>query len=181
MKTILLTTALLLSMSSLAFAQGGIIAPYSDANGTECQYTPVAGLAYIYIYHQITPQASASQFRVDYSQIADPYISETLGAGLLGLGSSATGIAISYSGCKALPLLLLTLTFFDQGLTPPCSQLFVAPDPAAPTGTIEVVDCNAVKFIANGGSLSWNGNLGCCTCCIPTESTTWGGVKALYH
>jgi hypothetical protein len=183
MKKVLMLALALTMCASMAFAAvGGLIGVYSDAAGTNCGYTPAFGIANIFVVHTAIPAATASQFKVDYSAVLDPYISETLAPGLLGLGTSGAGIGVSYAGCKNTPLLLLTLTFFDQNLTPACTPVTVVPDPAAPTGTIEVVDCNTVKVLGDGGTMWWNGDASCGDCFpTATETKSWGKIKALYN
>ena len=57
----------------------------------------------------------------------------------------------------------------------------VIPDPEAPSGTIEVVDCaqNRTFALSRSGFVNPDGS---CSCggTVKVETRTWGAVKALY-
>ena len=57
----------------------------------------------------------------------------------------------------------------------------IIPDPSAPSGEIEGVDCMepANKTFPTGGGGRINSDQ-TCDCNVPVEDTTWGGIKALY-
>jgi len=58
----------------------------------------------------------------------------------------------------------------------------MVPDPAAPTGQIEGVDCATTKTFPNGSSLTFDYDGTCPPCgeIVPVEETNWGRVKSLY-
>lgn len=81
--------------------------------------------------------------------------------------------------------LILTVNFLGDGLSPACSLIKIVPDPSAPTGNIEIVDCQTPfpeKFeFAYLGAGIVNGDGSCPCTYVPVQDTTWGGIKALYQ
>ena len=182
MKKLLLISLALLFVGSNAFAQAGAIGMFVDA-GTyvDCTGDDVgAALVPVYVVHHLTPGATAVQFRVvPMAGFACVYTGEIIHVPV-SIGNTQAGISASYGGCLPAPILIATINYFCQGMSPTCSYLEVIPDPAAPSGTIEVIDCSFVKLVGNGGVLNWN-NDGSCDCYDPVKNTSWGGVKALYN
>jgi hypothetical protein len=197
MKKVLMLALPIMVCASMASAQaGGVITVVSDPSFDSCccELNPAepGGVVTLYIVHTDATSATASQFMVDDSAISDLKFGFTVSAGLLSLGVYNTGIAISYAGCLAIPLVLGSIQYFNQGLTPPCALISVVPDPVALSGTIEVVDCSIVpvKLLGTGGESIWNGTQADCgvACCashscltVSTEESTWGQMKALYN
>jgi hypothetical protein len=171
---------------SLAEYSGGHIGLYSDSPGySDCSlretlYTTNT----VYIVHTIASHGNTAQFRIIHNWNALPQ-AISFGSNLT-LGDVYTGITVTYVGCKPLPYLIGTLSFIPLTPTPRCTAFKVLPDPAVPSGQIEVVDCSYQIHAATGGEL-WV-NTECMMCGLPegcdpvaAETTSWGRVKALYH
>ena len=112
-----------------------------------------------YVIHQPDAAVSAVQFAAPVpgcmtgaTWIADvnPY---------LALGSSQTGLSVAYGGCITGPIHVSTIHVFSAGLTSADCPYPVIPDPAAPTGFIEVIDCAGVKHLGQGGTAYVNSSL----------------------
>jgi hypothetical protein len=181
MKRAALLTVAMLCVASLVFAQGGTIGAFSDMGGTDCYITDgVAGLLPIYIVHVNTPGATASQFYAPTPacMVGATFLSDSPSFPVA-IGGSQTGIAIAYGACLSAPIHVLTIQYFAAGLTSPCCYFDVLPDPAVPSGQIEVVDCVETIVFATGQSGLINTD-GTCECGVPTQDTTWGKMKSLY-
>lgn len=190
MKKVLILTAAVLMIASMAFAQGGRIALYADAEWTDCNLVPTLFVSNsIYIVHELAPTANTSQFAVQDNVVSS---GAWLHAGVawnnnLQLGEVYTGITVTYVGCKNLPYLIGTLSIIPTSDPGVCAgdagvAMEVVADPHLPSGNIEVVDCNGTDvWVADGGKLSVNDD-GSCPCLVPdaTKETTWSNIKALY-
>jgi hypothetical protein len=88
-------------------------------------------------------------------------------------------MSASYGGCVSSDILISTLNYFCMGTSPACAYLEVVPDPASPSGTIEVVNCSFVKLIGVGSILTVNGDA-TCPCGLPTHESSWGQIKSIY-
>jgi hypothetical protein len=166
----------------LTGTQAGAVMLFSDPGFNSCNISDVAGPVSVYVVHDLHSGASGVQFSAPIPScwtgavwVADQ------NPNTLNFGDSQNGLAVSYGGCLSGPVLVTTILVLSQGLGPECCTYPVLPDPNAPTGQIEGVDCTPAKTFPNGGQAMINGN-GTCPCGITTrvETTTWGGVKALY-
>ncbi len=187
MKTSLFVTAVMLLIAGAAFGQGGGIGLYVDyPTFVQCSYNDTgAGLVKVYVVHKNCPGAVASQWMViSGGGFNCTYIGEWHSCAALAMtcGTTLGGISLPYSGCVvASNLYIAEIHYFCTGASPPCAFLEVVPDTDAPTGTIEVVDCNYVKLAAVGSKLYFNDDGTCGACGLPTRDTSWGQVKALYR
>jgi hypothetical protein len=172
----------ILLCAGTVFGQVGFIGLFPDA-GTyyQCDYVDaVPGLVPIYAVHKYTPGATASQWMV------------VLGGGFncihvgeivhmpVSIGSALSGVSLGYGTCIAADILLVTINFFCQGISPTCAYLQVVGDIASASGEVEVVDCTFTLHIGVGGTLYFNAD-DTCYCLITTKETSWGKVKALYQ
>ena len=182
MKKLLLISLALVLCASTAFGQAGAIGLFVDNPGfANCNlYAMTPGLYPVYVVHKLCPGATASQFMVVPGGGWDCTFTGEVIAIPVSIGSSLGGLSASYGGCRASDILISTINWFCMGTTPTCAFLEVVPDPAAPSGAIEVVNCSFVKLYGQGGALYANSD-GSCHCWDPVESTSWGGVKALYR
>lgn len=161
-------------------APGGVIGLFTDIEASNCAIWDVDGLVSVYALLTATPGAAAIQFAapkpncMNATWIADsnPF---------LVIGDSQVGAAISFGGCVPAPVHVMTIQYVGTGTTDPCCEYPVIPDPRAPTGTIEVVDCSNTKTFALSRSGFVNPDE-TCNCGVPVkvENRTWGAVKALY-
>jgi hypothetical protein len=183
MRKLLLLSLVILCVSSFAFAQPpGSIGLFADPGATTCDVYDVPGLLLIYVVHVYTPGATGAQFRVVCAWGANlTYLSDAVTPPYISIGNSQTGIAIAYGMCVPSPNMILTLQFFAQGLSGPCSYCQVMEDPTANPPGIYVTDCASPPNLltATGGDVVINPEPGC-YCNIPIEETSWGQIKSLY-
>ncbi|UCG52785.1 MAG: hypothetical protein JSW58_04325 [Candidatus Latescibacterota bacterium] len=186
MRKVLLLALVVVSSASLAFAQtGGGIGLSSDTQGIDCNlWDMVAGLGSYYVVHKTIPGsitcATACQFWAPSPACnMGTYLSDTA-VWPVTIGNSQTGVAIGYGSPQVLPVHVLTINFFNSGLTGACCQYDVFADPAVPSGMIEVVDCNNVLHYGVGICAVINPDASCPCWATPAEESTWGKVKSLY-
>ncbi|MFQ5511089.1 MAG: hypothetical protein ACE5EO_04505, partial [Candidatus Krumholzibacteriia bacterium] len=162
----------------------GVIGLFADPAGADCNLQDAApGLLPVYVVHTLTPGATASQFAapIPACWTGAVYLSDT-GVWPIAIGNSQTGVAIGYGTCLASPIHILTINYFVQGGGALCCPYDVLPDPRAPSGQIEVVDCSNLLGIGTGREAVINPSGGClCGTALPVEETTWGRVKAIYY
>ena len=155
MKKVLLLTLAMMICASMAFAQAGGIGLYTDSPAyTSCTFTDAgAALVPIYVVHKLCPGATASQFMVVPGGGWNCTFTGEVIAVPVSIGTSLGGLSASYGGCRASDILISTLNWFCMGASPTCAYLEVVPDPAAPSGNIEVVNCAFVKIYGVGSML----------------------------
>jgi hypothetical protein len=181
MRTLILSLSIVIC-TSLVFGQAGVIGLYVDPpvyiDCTFMDYGPA--LVPIYVVHKWNPGATASRWMI---QPRDGwnciYINEVVHMSA-STGATMTGISLEYGGCYPSDILLTTVNFFCQGVSPPCASLWIVPDPAAPSGAIEVVGCDFVTRSGAGYGLSVNDYI-CWFCGYPVNAPSWGQIKALYQ
>jgi len=180
MKKTLLLTGVLMLIASMAFAQAGSIGLYGDTGGTNCflnDKTP--GLTPYYVVHTGTAGAAASEFAAPKPAcLLAMYLSDG-GVFPVTVGTSQVGVSIGYGSCRVAPIHVLTINYFTQGMTAACCIYPVLPHPV--NGGPWMVDCSQVQFPVGTLKGVVNGNDTCTCAMVPTEDTTWGGVKALYE
>jgi hypothetical protein len=168
-------------IASLAFGQG-YIGLYSDSPYyTDCNLVDATvGLCPVYLVQHFTNGISSSLTVDSYHSGGIINTGVTIHTAL-SIGDVFTGIDFSYGACLGPTVLLATLNYFCQGVTPPCSSLRVIPPPTR--GYIVIVDCSPTVRQASGGWLSINGNPWDCPCWGPpaVEERSWGQIKALYE
>jgi len=181
MKIVLLLFLIVAISAGAALAQAGFIGLFSDLQGIDCDlFDNAPGLCTYYVFHQATPGAIASQFSAPMPGcMAALYLSDTAVFPVT-IGNSQIGVAIGYGVCLAAPIHILSINLFCQGLTPTCCPYPVLPDPAVPSGQIEVVDCSNNLLVASGSQAMVNPDHSCCCFCTAVEKSTWGKVKSLY-
>jgi len=163
----------------------GALGVFGDQQGTQgCIGDPgVAGLVTFYVVHMFAPGVTASSFAAPIPQcwtgaiwIADtPPFPVTI-------GNSQTGVSIGYGACYPSPVSVLAINVFTQGVFQglECCPYAVVPNPSAPSGHIEVVDC--LENLLYGFGLTTYVGLGSgCTCgSVNVEESTWGRIKSIY-
>ncbi|MGD8414464.1 MAG: hypothetical protein PVF33_09540 [Candidatus Latescibacterota bacterium] len=180
-KILLLLPLLLIVSAGAALGQTGYIGVYADPAGTECMLSDRGGREVnVYVVHQATSGAAASQWRIVSGGGFDmTYLGETWST--TALGDARSGVSTSYGACLASPILLCTVTYLAHGTSSPCSYLEVVADPASVGGEIEVVDCNSNFLSGSGGRLYVNPD-GTCQCgqADNVRDTDWGRIKAMF-
>ncbi len=183
MKKVLLTNFCVLLAAGAAFGQAGVIGLYFNPGYTYPCYDDLRpALVQVFVVHTFCPGAVASQFMVRPGGGWNCMFTGESIAVPVTIGTSLGGLSAAYGRCSASDILISTMNWFCMGTSPVCTYLEVVPDIAAPTGTIEVVDCNYIK-LAGAGSTAYINNPYCphYPCAVPTKQTSWGQVKALYN
>ena len=187
MKKSLLLALIVLCSASLAFAQlPGAVGLFADNAGVSCNLTDTPGIAYVYVIHQWTDGATASEFSVSFPAGCMTHLADTSPFALKS-GLFLTGTSIPYQSCLTHPIYLGYLLFSLSGICPPCTYMTVVENPnslpAPAAGEVYVVDCTPGSpqlMKGTGGELIINPIQGC-ECDVPAEDTTWGQVKALFE
>ena len=198
MKTILvLSIAFMVLQVSLADAQiHGQLQLYNDPSGVDCIIQDMPGLvtAYVYYFNYFGDEG------ITALQFGAPMPTCFIGAIWLGdqtpwpiwIGDSQmndpSGWSIALGGCQTPPVLIGSIVYFAQGLSPSCCPYpVVKADDARPQfpGMPIGVDCGSPEpsvFGIVAGTSYINGDHTCpCIWPVPVQETTWGGVKSLYH
>jgi hypothetical protein len=182
MKRSIIIAFCLVLCASTSFAQLGSIDVFSNPGYSDCNFIDVGGLitVYVLVTHSIEG-TTAAQWRMElpsaWIMLGQTSPFQTV------IGDALTGVSIAYGQCLTGYFLILTVNFFGNNGSPPCSYISIVPDPSAPSGNIEIVDCQSPpvkqEFSRLGQGLV--NRDGTCNCTIPVQETTWGQVKALYQ
>lgn len=159
------------SIPGLAFCQAGTIGLWADPSFIDCNLEDRAlGLVTVYVAHQFTPGARGSRFlltqgpgvTLQYVTFTSPYTA---------YGDPCTGICLDYGECVTDgTFLILTVNYFGIATTSECSRIEVNADPAVPSGTVEVLDCEGNVLMGTGGILMVNADGACsCTLCLDQD------------
>ena len=163
MKILILISFLTLSVPGIAAGYPGAIGLWADPSFTDCDladYTP--GLVTVYVAHQYTSGARGTRFMLTTGGgVTMVYLAHT--SPYYTCGEPYSGICVEYDECKENTFLILTINYFGSGTSAACSRMSVEPDPAVPSGTIEVLDCEGNVLMGTGGILIVN-NDGSCPC-----------------
>jgi hypothetical protein len=186
MKRLLLLTMAILLINGVVFAQPdlGSIDVFSDAGYTSCDFVDTGGLISVYVLAtHVNDGATAAQWMMNI-----PAAWQLLGSTSpfqTVIGDPLGGISIAYGSCFTGDFLILTVNFLGTGTSPACSYISIVPDPASPSGNIEIVDCQLPSpqkwQYARLGQGIVNGDATCICNYLPVHETTWGGIKALYE
>lgn len=181
MKKVLLLSFALMLVASLAFAQAGSIGIFADPAATNCNLADAApGLGLYYIVHVFTGGATGSEWAATKPACHTGMWLSDMNQFAVVLGNTQTGYSVGYGACKIGTVHICTMQMFNSGTTPACCLWQVVPHPANANGRIEGSDCNFDLILPTGGAAIVNSNTGC-NCNVPTQDTTWGGVKALFE
>ena len=182
MRSYLLAIALSTALAGAALAQAGAIGLFRDPAGTICSFEDKSpGVVPFYVVQIGTGGATACQYSAPKPDcLAATFLSDT-NVFPVTIGSSQSGVSIGYGTCRTGSIHVQTISYFTQGLTPACCRYYVRPDPNAPSGTIDTVDCATTILPASTIRTVINPTAGC-PCGEPTaEESTWGQVKTLYN
>jgi hypothetical protein len=117
----------------------GQIGVFADPAGTDCNIVDNGSLVQVHFVHFSHSGATASQFKLDVSPVGWIHLGDSWNLPTV-IGTSINGVSLGYGACMAAPTYLGMANFFGSA-APPCSQIWVVPDPASPSGSIQVVDC----------------------------------------
>lgn len=150
------------------------VALESPGEPGSCEISPGTGLVTVDIVHY------TGGLGVTAVQFAAP-VPSCLGAGAawvadvwpypLVIGGTQTGAAISYGGCFTGPIHVGSIWISIPGTPEQCCHMQVVPDPSAPTGRIEAVDCAATRIfpVAGPGAVFNSGGASCAGVDPPTD------------
>jgi hypothetical protein len=178
MRSFLIAVGLSALLAGAATAQAGFLGVFRDPGGTVCSFEDRSpGIVPFHVVHVGTGGATACQYSAPKPDcLAATFLSDT-NVFPVTIGGSQGGVSIGYGTCRTGPIHVQTISYFTMGTTGACCYYPVLPDPAV--GVIGTVDCSFNPSTATGGKGIVNSNA-TCTCNVPAEDTTWGGVKALY-
>ena len=172
-----------------AHGQENAIGLFSDIRGCPCESRDEApGLITVTVLHVGSPGSKASRFSAPLPSCFQVTWITDQPAFPVVIGNSQTGVTIGYDHCRTGTFQILTILYFGNGMTGECCYYPVLPDPASPTGRIEVADCNDQLIFGQGWAeyVNYTSN---CVCiagieyCFPVavETATWGKIKSLYE
>jgi len=181
--TIALCHGIISALASSAWAQFGFqkLNLYSDQLHTSTQvYDQVPGLITVYVFQedqQSDGYSTAASFTVVSSEeFTGVWLSDT--SPFLTLGTSPTGISLSYGGCRPLPIQALEIRYITFGTSSDCSYLEVV-KPSDWDFPV-TLPCEGFGWnVATGGRLTVNPAPNCTP--LPIAPTTWGRIKAMYQ
>lgn len=186
MKKFVLTIVTLVLAASPAFAQFGDISAYTDQAGTDCNISDTAsGIKDVFVLLKHTSGATAAKLRVEQGSGGTMFYSnDIIPPPFLSIGNSQTDLEVAFTSCLVGDFHFLTVRYFAQGTSAPCSYINVLDAPGSPNpGEVIIVDCTApfgvVRNVARGQAII-NPN-GSCNCNVSVTETTWGAIKALYQ
>ncbi len=136
--------------AGISQAQTGHIALYSDTQFMDPHLgTEGTGLVSIYVVAHSSTPLTAVQY---WAPIPDCWQGATWIGDVnlfpISIGSSQSGMSIGLGGCVTTPVHIQTINVITT-IPPPndiCCLMVTRPDLQAPSGEIEFVDCNNVKF-----------------------------------
>lgn len=182
MKKLILLSFGIILCAGIAYGQGGYIGLFVDPVYTACEFDDVIpALVPVYAVHKSTPGSTASQWRLQTGNGFNCIFTGSIVHMPTSIGDVNSGISLGYGGCFSSDILLVTVNYFCQGISPPCASVEVVGDPGSGSGLIEVVDCDFVLWTAHGSLLYVNPD-GSCDCgeIVPAQKTSWGEIKSLY-
>ena len=185
MRSVLLVVAALVVLvpPGVGHTESGTIMLYADAAFTACNIVAPAGLITIYVVYEF--HSGASGVRYAMSENTGGAISHIADQNQFALvtGDSQSGVTISFGGCFEGSIHIQNVLYSVLSNPPVCTRVEVVPDPSAPSGQVESVDCSAATRFTGGWYATFNGG-GSCPCgmiCCPVETGSWGRVKGLYR
>jgi hypothetical protein len=182
-----------------ARSQPGSVSIFGDPELTDCNIHDTVGIVDVYVAHLWSGPTEGVRFRVDpYPGFEMVYLAEE--SPYLTLGLSLNGVTVCYDACLSSPGLILTLRFFGQGLTPPCTYIRVVGHPE--DDAVLVLDCDANVMYGSGGTAIVHPTPECLCLAgpgaaaikgkakqpspdfcywVPVERSSWGMIKSLYR
>jgi len=187
MRRLLLLTMAILLINGVVFAQFdlGSLDVFTDLSSMSCDFTDAGGFLQVHVFvTHANDGTTAAQWKLTvpsgWTHLGDLPAFQTV------IGTSVSGVSVAYGACMSGDFLVLSATFtMTAGATPACSLIKIEPDPSAPSGSVEIVDCQlpspAKQLFPYLGAGIVNDD-GTCPCTyVPVQETTWGGIKALYQ
>ena len=176
MRLLLLVVGAIMLLSVNSVAQGvGAIVLCRGENTSICDFSgnPSGAVETVHVFHSFHGGVTASNFKIQDIGTNWTWIVDQPQGGTTIVGNTRDGGLFAYGGCITTEFNFVNVLYATAGTAGPCSSLEVVPNPASLTGTIEGVNCDDIKLVADGSRVFVN-------CTVPVEETTWGAVKALY-
>ena len=199
--------ALCLMIAPASAQIAGSVVVSSDPGGANCNIDDTGGLVQVHIVHMHTDGVRGSRFMLmaapGWTHLGDV-------PDFPSLGTSISGMIVCMPWCMSSDIHLTTVNFFGSA-APACTYISIEPDPAAPSGQIEALDCNWNVMYPTGGAAIVNPTAGC-SChaglvagtenhpskkrdegnaskspaahfCspVPVQPSTWGAIKSMYE
>ena len=140
MKRLMVISFHIVCVALVASAQiPGQIGVFADAGGTDCNIVDNGSIVQVHFVHFDHSGATGSQFMLDLGATGWTWLGDNWGLPTV-IGTSIAGVSLGYGACMTAPTYLGTTNFFGTAV-PPCTHIWVVPDPASLSGNIEVVDC----------------------------------------
>jgi hypothetical protein len=160
--SLFLGVILLVVWASLAGAQVPRVGVYADMQAVNCNIMDSSsGLLPMYCVITNTAGVTAVQFAAPKPAcMTSMYLSDT-NLFSVTVGNSQTGVSVGIGTCQGGSIHVVTINYFAMGTTPPCCEYPTIPDPLAPSGEIEFVDCSFNLMLGDGVTNTVNGNAGC--------------------
>jgi len=179
MKTLFMFGFCTVLLATTAWGQAGSFGLFADTEGNSCSMVDdTPGLFVVHVVHVFSPAATAYQLAVeDGPGFTGTWLSDTVPFMQIGCSHCPTGAAFGYGQCLSSPIHVMSLNYYVQGTSAPCSWIRVVPPET--TGRIEMVDCDNNVLTATGGTLIINPTEDC-QCDVSAHATTWGRLKSLY-
>jgi hypothetical protein len=180
MRTCLLLLVLLLATSSLAFANS--IGLYADTEGINCWlYDSGDGPLTFYAVAIVSSGTVGVQFSAPQPacMVGTTYLGDDIVFPKT-IGNSQYDVAIAFDACLTTPVHVLTINYYGTGQSTTCCEYPVLAGANDPNIGPSSVDCSNNVQQVGGYFITVNPN-DLCLCIVPTESSTWGTIKALYH
>ena len=180
--------AAVVAVFSVGVAQAqsaGRVTLWADANMGNCEITdPGSGIVQVHMVFESAQPARAVEFFAPTPQCwpGTTWLGDVIASPLQKIGASthAQGVLLNFLTCMTPPVYLGYMNFLVSGQAQPCCVYPVLPETVH--NRITVVSCTFGDLVGSGGSAIVNANESCrCPLPVPSESSTWGGVKSLYR
>lgn len=188
MKAMSLLSAALVILAGVVYAQtGGRVELYPDAQMSSCSLVDDApGIVQVHMFHTNIREAAAIQYAAPKPECWEgaTWLGDVI---VFGLQTGNTqdeffGLSIGYQLCAQLPVYIGYMSFVTSGTAQTCCVYSAVGASGAPSGLIEVVDCDEHKLYGGANDLVINPDHTCpCQFPVAVEATSWGAVKALYR
>lgn len=176
-----LLLVMLLGTGSAAFAD--YIGLYADAEAMMCTIVDAEpGLLTFYVVANVTGatgvEFSAPQpaCMVGATHVGDAPVYDVT------VGDSQNGAAVAFGVCYNLQIHVFTIYYFGAGLSTTCCMYPLLGNMGNPVGP-RLADCGypfATLHPLPGVPIFVNPDA-TCGCTVPTETSTWGQIKAMYE
>ena len=160
---------------------------YNDADMSSCTVSYSApGVIQIHVFHTGDEGSTASSFALYPPACMNgaTWLGDVINPAFFGMANtqSDVGVSVAYRTCTAMPIHVGYVNFYVGDTSVSCCE-FPVSDPTSTGMGIDGVYCDfSGQTAATGRSAVINPTPDCpCEIALAVETTTWGGVKALYR